>query len=345
MSYQTCQRLLLTLLSVFLLFHVPTVNADPGPQPKTLYRLRIGDRLLIAIYGEGNTEREVVIDSSGEITYPIVGTFRAAGKTIDELRADMNELISKFYRYAFVTITPLQFGGQTYTILGQVLDPGSKTIFGKETLLSAICRARGFPVGQYRANDIDLADLEHAFLLRNGRHLPVNFADLVYEGDLHQNVTLQGGDYIFIPSALNRQIYVLGEVGLPGGYGSLTAVTLVEAITQAGGLLPNASSRMIVLRGSLCDPYTFNVDISRILKGCCSDFRLQPGDIVYAPPRRFGYFRALVRQAITTFVATFASQAGTVAFEKLFNTESNFQNVNVIPGSFSAPLAAPVVGP
>lgn len=332
-------------LWIVLLFSLP-LTADANVQSKTLYRLKIGDRLLISIYGEGNTEREVVIDSAGELTYPIVGTIAAARKTIDELRADMNEKISKFYRYAFVTITPLQFGGQTYTILGQVLDPGSKTIFGKETLLSAIARARGFPVGQYRANDIDLADLDHSFLLRHGKHLDVDFAQLVYEGDLSQNITLQGGDYIFIPSALSRQIYVLGEVGMPGGYGSLTAVTLVEAIAQAGGLLPNASSRMIVLRGSLCDPYTFNIDINRIMKGCCSDFRLQPGDIVYAPPRRFSYFRNLVRQAVTVFVATFASQAGTVAFEKLFNTTSDFQNVNVIPGAFVAPAAAaPVVGP
>lgn len=296
-----------------------------------LYRLNIGDRLLIAIYGEHNTERDVIVDSEGEFTYPIIGTVSVFGKTIEEVRELLNEKISKFFRYTFIAITPIEFGGQNYTILGQVLQPGSKVIYGRETLLSAICRAGGFPVGQFRANDIDLADLGHSFLLRRGEYVPVDFAALIYEGDLSQDVELKGGDYIFIPSVLDQEIFVLGEVFAPGVFSFLNSVTLLEAVTQAGGIGPNGSSRVLVVRGSLCEPYVFSVDIQKIYRGCACDFRLQPGDLVYVPPRRFTYLRQLVQSAIQTFVGSLASSAGTAAFESAFNTTSGLNNVNVIP--------------
>lgn len=315
------------------------------------YRLHIGDRLLISVFGEENTEREVIVDSGGEITYPIVGTLDVLDKTIDEVREILNKKIGEFFRYTFVSITPVEFGGQSYTILGQVLSPGTKIIYGKETVLSAIARAGGFPVGQFRANDIDLADLKHAFLMQNGEYVPVDFERLVYEGDLSQDVQLHGGDYIFIPSVLDQEIFVLGEVFLPGIFNYLNSVTLMEAIVQAGGLGPNASSRVMVVRGSLCEPYIFHIDIMRIFKGCACDFHLQPGDIVYAPPRKFTYLRTLVQMAISTFVGSFASNAATAAFESVFGTTSNLQNVNVVSsGGFGTqvvafPAPAPVVTP
>lgn len=314
-------RLLLLLLSFGYL----------GAAETPAYQLHIGDRLLIAVYGERNTEREVMVDAAGDIAYPLVGTLQVLGKTIDQVRREMNAKISEYFRYTFVVITPIEFGGQNYTILGQVMQPGRKILTGHETLLSALARAGGFPVGQFRARDIDLADLDHAFLLRKGDYLPVDFKSLVYEGNLSQNVTLQGEDYIFIPSALDQEIYVLGEVPLPGPMNYITTVSVVEAITQAGGLGFNASSRIMVIRGKLCEPYTFTLDVMRIFKGCAPDFRLLPGDIVYVPPRQFTYLRSLVRTAILSFVSNFASQAGVSAYESAFNTTSTIQNVNVIP--------------
>lgn len=318
------------------------LGRDPPSGP---YRLNIGDRMLISIYGEDNTQREVVVDSAGEIVYPIVGTLFAMGKTIDEVREEMNKKIGTFFRHTFINITPIEFGGQTYTILGQVLQPGSKVIYGKETVLSAIARAGGFVVGFQRANTVDLVDLDRAFLMRRGQYVPVDFARLVYEGDLSQNVELQGGDYIFIPNILHKQIFVLGEVLGPSTFNYLQRVTLVEAITQAGGLGPNASSRVWVIRGSLCEPYSFNIDITRILRGCAPDFCLQPGDIVYVPPQRFAYLKQIAQFAVQIFVSNFFSQAGIFAFEEAFNTTANIQNVNLIPTGITTPPVIITPGP
>lgn len=301
------------------------------------YRIAIGDRLTVSIYGEMNTEREVVVDSTGSITYPIVGTLEVLGKTIDETRKAMNDRIRKVYRYTFVTISPIEFGAQYYTILGSVGAPGKKPLFGRETVLSALCRAGGFPMGLFRAQTVDLADLDHAFLMRKGDYLPVNFRSLVVEGDTSQDVELQAGDYIYIPSSLEKEIFVMGEVQMPAALGYINKVTLMEAIALAGGTTFNASSRAVVVRGSLSEPYTFFIDINLIFKGMACDFLLKPGDIVYVPPRQFTKLREVVNYAVRIFVSTMASDAGSVSWASITGT-SPTENLNIIPNSPVSPV-------
>jgi|GEM_PF-755568 len=283
---------------------------DTGP-----YRLRIGDKLFISIYGEKETGRGVVVDSTGSINYLLVGKVFVLGMTIDEMRAQLNEKIKKYFKHAFVAVSPVEFGSQYYTVMGMVERPGKKILQGKTTLLAAICDAGGFREGAFRTQTIDLADLSHAFVARRGDYIPVDFKKLVREGDLTQDMELQNGDYIFIPNSLYKEISILGEVKAPTTIGFIDTVSLVEAIAQARGLTDRASSRMVVIRGSLANPTVRLIDINQILRGCEEDFLLQPGDIVYAPPRTFTEFRDLVRMGIRAFVGSAANTAGVRAWE------------------------------
>lgn len=319
---------------------VHTISAAEKKSP--FYKLHIGDRLLISIYGEPNTEREVVIDSYGNISYPIVGTIKIVDKNIDQARQEMNDRIKKVYRFTYLNITPIEFAGQYYTILGQVNVPGKKTLLGKETVLTALCRAGGFPSGNYRTQTMELADLDHAFLTRGGEYVPVNFRTLVEDGDLAQDVQLEGGDYIYIPSSFDKNIYVMGEVFAPSTLGYINKITLAEAIIMAGGPTMQASSRAVVVRGSLCEPYTFYIDVNRIFKGCCADFALIPGDIVYLPPRKFDYVREIAKFAVRTFVGSAFSIFGQRAFQSVTGSPPELQNVNVIPGGGNFPIYSPI---
>ncbi len=310
---------------------------EPSKDPRhtdptsALYKLQIGDRLSVAIYGEPNTERDVTVDAAGTVTYPIIGTLDVVGKNIDEVRKEMNARIRKVYRYTFVSLSPVEFGGQSYTILGWVNVPGRKSLLGRETILSALCRAGGFPSGSFRTMTVDLADLSRAFLLRKGQYVSVDFKKLVVEGDTQHDVVIEPGDYIYVPSALEKEIYVMGEVALPSSLGYLNKVTLAESIALAGGMTFNASSRVLVVRGSLNEPYTFYIDLNLILRGCEPDFLLRPGDIVYVPPRTFTSFRELVQYAIRIYVSTAASDFGSIAWSNITGEAVTNTPVNVIP--------------
>jgi protein involved in polysaccharide export with SLBB domain len=301
------------------------------------YRLRIGDKLRISIYGESGTTRTVSVDQTGNINYLLIGTVYALGNTINELRDELNIKIQKFFKYTFTTITPTQFGSEYYTILGEVGKPGKKIIRGRTRALEAIGYAGGLRSGSYRSQTVDLADLSHAFLAREGTYIPIDFRALVNNGDVTENIDILDGDYIYIPNSLYREIYILGEVNAPTTIGFINTVSVVEAIAQGRGLTALASSRAVVIRGSLSRPEKYLIDINLILRGFEPDFLLEPGDILYVPPRQFTNFRDLVKLGIRSFIGSIGGSAGTSAF---LATHPHAQ------GTTSAPvLTLPVIAP
>lgn len=325
---------------------------EPKPDPlpvasdKPLYRLKIGDKLSISIYGEPESTRIVTVDSAGNIYYLYVDAMYVLGKTIDQLREELNTKIKEHFKHALVAITAVNVGGEYYTILGEVIEPGQKILHGKETLLMAMGVAGGLTRGPFRNHTIEYADLNKAFLTRRGEYIPIDFAKLIEQGDMSQDIELMNGDYIFVPTSMTHQIFILGEVFAPTTLVYMNAVSLVEAIAEAQGLMPNASSRVIVLRGSLACPTHYLVDFNSILRRCEPDFMLEPGDIVYVPPRRFTLLREIVRSGLRAFVSTLASVAGTNTYFSI--TPSAIGNtvtpVNVIttPVSTSQAVIVPV---
>lgn len=278
------------------------------------YRLHIGDRLYLSIHGQRNTGRAVTVDHTGSIYYLFIGGQFVLGKTLDELRMLLNKEINKYFENTFVSVTPIEFGSQSYTIFGQVKIPGKKVIQGKTSLLMAIAESGGFTEGMFRSQTIDLADLAHAFLARDGEYVPVDFRKLITEGDVSEDVELLNGDYIYIPNSLYKEIHVLGEVREPTTFGFINTVSLVEAIAQARGLTSRASSRILVIRGSLSNPQPFLIDINLILRGQEPDFLLQPGDIVFAPVMRLHNLKEVVKLGIRAFVADSSAAAGTTFY-------------------------------
>jgi polysaccharide biosynthesis/export protein len=282
---------------------------DPNIGPP--YRLHIGDALLISVYGEAETRREVVVDPSGSISYLIVNSYTVIGKTINEVRLGLEEKLKRLYKHALVVVSAIHFAEEYYNIVGEVRRPGKFPIRGDSTLLSAICESSGFNLGPFRDTTINLEDLDHSFIARRGEYLPVDFTRLIEQGDLTQDIPLKAGDYIYIASANAKQIFVLGEVSIPTTLNYWREkITLAQAVAQAGGTTLVASSRVAVIRGSLACPVHFLIDFNRIQKGYACDFVLEAGDIVYVPPRNFTFLREIIKAGIATFVSTAASVAG-----------------------------------
>jgi polysaccharide export outer membrane protein len=293
--------------------------AVPSSEP---YRVNNGDTFYIQVYGESNSGRTVTVDYRGMIYYMLMDPLFVAGKTIEEMRAALNERISQLFRFGQVSITPMQFGGRYYTILGQVAGPGKKVLHGFTTVLSAIADAGGLTSGSFRGQTIDFSDLNHTFLARKGDYVPIDFNKLVIEGDMSQDVPLESGDYIYVPSSLNREIYVLGEVNTPTTIGYVHTISLVEALITAGGTTTISSSRIMVIRGSLVNPILYQIDIRRILRGYEPNFLLQPGDIVYVPPRRFQSLKDLYELAVSGFVSSVVGIAADKYFEEVWRDAS-----------------------
>lgn len=294
------------------------------------YRLGVGDVLEITLYGEGDAEtrRVLPIDPAGNITYMLLGTIPAAGRTIDELTEDMRERIRAKLNYIILNVGPVSLGSQTFTVLGQLNKPQVYPLQGRTYLLDAIAMAGGPKVGVIRDVSADIHDFSHATLVRAGEVVPVDFERLVNKADASQNVEILAGDIITVPSALERKIYALGSFNNPQGIQFASSeTTLMNVLVQAGGINPDTGDgHVLIIRGNTVNPKVMLMDMSqfnvkkarvfKILGGRAMDVTLQAGDIVYALPRKFGYFRDVVKEAINTFGTTLSGNAATDIWQR-----------------------------
>jgi len=280
----------------------PTVTGEVSWREK--YTLGPGDVLNFRLYGYADLDRsEVFVRPDGTIGYLQATNVRAEGLSIDELRAALEKELGRFHRFPRLIITPVHLRSKRYFMLGKVVDRGAFTLEQPLTLIEAVARARGIETGLFEQNTVELADLPRSFVMRANKRLPVDFERLFFEGDLSQNVEIEPGDYIFFASANTNEVYVLGEVGLPGVLGFTPKLSAVGAITVRGGFAPGAfQSRVLVVRGSLEAPERHVIDVAAVLAGQQPDFLLQPKDIVFVSRRPWRFAEELLDTAIGTFL-------------------------------------------
>ena len=100
------------------------------------------------------------------------------------------------------------------------------------------------------------------------------------------NINLQSGDLINIPSGLSQEVYVIGEVNKTGLFSYREDMPMSRTLAQAEGFTRDADlSRIHVIRGALSNPVLIVSDFNKVINGEAQDVRLEPGDIIYVPPR------------------------------------------------------------
>lgn len=82
----------------------------------------------------------------------------------------------------------------------------------------------------------------------------------------------------------NLEVSVLGQVQRPGTFPYVEKLTLVQALSEAGGLNELANTRRVKLtRKGPGGVGTYEVSVKAITEGREEDIVLQPGDIVFVP--------------------------------------------------------------
>lgn len=266
--------------------------------------LGAGDILNLGLFGAPDLARaEVAVGPDGRISYLEAQDVRAEGLTIDELRAALDKELGNYRRAPRTMISLVAFRSKRYYILGKIMTKGVYTLDRPMTVLEAIARAHGLENGLVERNVVDLADFQKSFLARGGKRYPLNFEKLFQEGDLSQNIPIEPGDYIYFPSADIKEVYVVGEVRLPGAVTFSPDTTIMTAISARGGYSDRAyKTRVLVVRGSINNPEAIAVNTHAILDGKEADFKLQPHDIIYVNSRPFIKVEELADLAVTAFI-------------------------------------------
>ncbi|MBI3192542.1 MAG: SLBB domain-containing protein, partial [Pedosphaera parvula] len=253
------------------------------------------------------------------------------GLTLGETKGVLERELKKYLRgEPRVAVTLRAVSSKRVWLLGRLNAPGVYPLTAPTSLLEAIGMAKGpttstalatqalGPLGAgLTGSPEEVADLKRSFVMRHGRLLPVDFDQLLRHGDLAQNIYLQPDDFVYLPSLMAREVYVLGAVAQPRPVGFKRHTTLVSTIASAGGTIEDAYlSHVAVVRGSLTAPRIAVVDFKAIIRGRATDVELEPHDIVYVP---FAPYRTLTRYAdiiVTTFVRTVGINEGARAISR-----------------------------
>lgn len=279
--------------------------------PTEPFRIGVGDLIEIEVLELGGTRRVCRVMPDGLIYYDLLRGFRAEGLTMEELKAGLEQELAAHYRSPQVGLILRGVNSKKVWVMGRVNTPGLYALNQPSTVLEALARAGGLFTSRFSGTTEELADLKHSFLVRDGQLMPVDFYKLLREGDLSQNIYLRNGDYIYLPSALSQQIYVLGAVNKPRSVGFMDQVTLISAIASAFDVTEEAyMERILVVRGRFTEPQVAVIDYQAILQGRRPDVALEPGDIVWVPDSPWYDLQEYAKTIVTTFVRSVAAREG-----------------------------------
>lgn len=283
--------------------------------PQSLFTLGPGDRLQAEIINQASSRRDLVIGPDGKIYFDLLPGLDVWGLTIAQTKQLLEKELEQYVANAQVSITLQAVGSKHIWMLGAMTAPGVYPMASPLTLLEAMSLAGGTRQAQAGTTTVEISDLRHAFVIRNGTNLPVDFERLLNEGDMSQNIYLQPDDFVYVPSGAAREIYLFGAVATPRAIPLSETPTLVAAITSGRGPTRDAYlSQVAIVRGSLNQPAIAVVDYEAILRGQAGDIPLEPHDIVFVPNSPYRYLRNYVDVVINTYLFSAAAREGAAAF-------------------------------
>jgi len=288
-----------------------TIRPEWRQAPTNFYTLGPGDKLEIEIMNEPTSRAMTTIGPDGKVYYYLLPGIDVWGLTLAQARDKIQQELAKFAVSPQIGIQLRGIDSKRVWLLGRVQKAGVYPMMAPMTVLESLSLAGGTLTSSASGTTEDLSDLNHAFIIRNGERLPIDFAELINKGDMSQNIYLQPDDFVYFPSSLERDIFVLGAVRLPKAVQRSQGGTLMAAIASAGGPVKNAYlSHVAIVRGSLTKPKIAIIDVNEIIHGKATDIVLEPRDIVYVPLSPYRQLTKYANLILTTFARAIAINEG-----------------------------------
>jgi polysaccharide export outer membrane protein len=159
------------------------------------YRLHPGDKVIIGVYDDPKLlPQEMTVAPDGRISYPMVGELLAGGKTVEQVRLELQARLKKYLSDPIATVIVTEAKGNVVYVVGQVTKPGAITMNPTINVLQALSIAGG-------ANPY--AKLDGIIIIRSSggtqRVLSFRYTQVSAGRDLQQNVQLESGDVVVVP--------------------------------------------------------------------------------------------------------------------------------------------------
>jgi polysaccharide export outer membrane protein len=261
----------------------------------------------------------VHVSSDGTVHLPYAGTLQVSGMSPEQLQTAISQALQSkgIVKSPNVTVDVASATNMSVDVIGQVLSPKSIPLSAPATVSFILTQAGG--VNTYAAHHLTIIHPREAPTSLDYDPESPNAATLhtlVEPGDI---VHVSSMGVFFIAGEVNRPgVYpiggglAVGQVSPASGAGIVKQMTLLEALTQAGGITAIAArSQMRIIRTIDGKREEILVDQVKLYKGQIADPIIHPNDIVYVPT---SYIRQVTNNIFSTAVSSLyaATQLKTV---------------------------------
>src|SRR4051812_13720038 len=102
------------------------------------------DRLTVNVFNVPELRLEQIqVDAAGNISVPLLGAFSVAGKTPGQVADEMSAGLRRYVRNPQVAVNLIETRSQTFSIDGEVREPGNYPVIGRMSLMRAVASAKG----------------------------------------------------------------------------------------------------------------------------------------------------------------------------------------------------------
>jgi len=276
----------------------PSEQKTPSQSDPSALVIGPGDEVEVTVYGAPDLSQHSRVNSNGNISIPLIGYVRLAGLSSSGAETAIETQLREGHvvNDPHVSVYVKEYMSSGISVAGEVVKPGVYSAVGPHRLFDILQSAGGLTERAASRATISHRGDEHP--------ITIEFSmDSVQMAS--SNVELLPGDTVFVAKA--GIVYVLGEVGKPGGYvlNSTGGVTLLRVVAAAGGPTHVASvGRTRMLRRTPTGLQELRVPLKELLHAKVADIPVQADDIIYVPSSRFK--TALNASALLTTIGTAA---------------------------------------
>lgn len=166
--------------------------------------------------------------------------------------------------------------------------PSEKTVIGPGDVFSMqIVSEKDLP-GEYQVASDGTVDLPYIQTVQVAGLEPQELARVIRQKLIERKVLTDPIVVVQVKEYHSRTVILLGQVAKPGSFPLTPGLTLMQAISLAGGLSNIADDNNVTLTRKMeTGTKTVTISVEAITDGKAQDIPLQAGDRVYVPSRLF----------------------------------------------------------
>jgi protein involved in polysaccharide export with SLBB domain len=246
------------------------------------YVLGPGDGVSIDIWGGVPQRLHRVVDPSGRLALPEVGTVQVSGRSLGDVQRVVQAALRTQFHEVQADVSLSRIRSVRIYVVGEVENPGPYDISSLSTLLNALYAAGG-PTSR--------GSLRHLRLYR-GKELvqEVDAYDLLLHGVHNELARIQSGDTMQVPP-IGPEVTVDGMVMHPAIFELRDESNLAETLELAGGVLRSGTFRHIEVERVIAhQSHTMlqldmpQTDDAQAVNKVLQDFKVQDGDRIRISP-------------------------------------------------------------